>query len=297
MQARFYSPHLGRFISPDTTLGNLIDRRDHNAFAYAWNDPVALKDPTGHGVGRDEGSTDESVTYSVDSNGNVVSSDGYIQVPGLVIDASVPGPENQPAGDPSSVLSDGYFTNPETAGVGTSLDENGSPTASQPGEASNEGEGEAGEAREPGTTTYSQYTEDGEKAAKENEVSSLSKTAGNAGTALDYAAREAKNSGTEAGKEFAEGAEKVSTGIGVAIAAGNLAYVAANPDMPAFEAWKMTAEAFGAVAGLFGAPFGPEVSQALDSVASGMMEYWGWIAHSTATQLSDPMLIQVGGGQ
>jgi RHS repeat-associated protein len=48
MKARFYNPRLGRFITPDSVIGNAADRRAYNAFAYAWNNPVAMVDPHGH---------------------------------------------------------------------------------------------------------------------------------------------------------------------------------------------------------------------------------------------------------
>jgi RHS repeat-associated protein len=50
MNARYYSPRLARFISPDSVIARPFDRRDHNAFAYAWNNPIANADPSGHFV-------------------------------------------------------------------------------------------------------------------------------------------------------------------------------------------------------------------------------------------------------
>jgi RHS repeat-associated protein len=47
MQARFYSPRLGRFIEPDPVLANPLDRRSFNAFAYVRNNPIAGTDPRG----------------------------------------------------------------------------------------------------------------------------------------------------------------------------------------------------------------------------------------------------------
>jgi RHS repeat-associated protein len=47
MVSRFYSPRLGRFISPDAILPNAFDRQQHNAFAYVTNSPAALRDPLG----------------------------------------------------------------------------------------------------------------------------------------------------------------------------------------------------------------------------------------------------------
>jgi RHS repeat-associated protein len=50
MLARNYSPRLGRFLSPDSVIMNLHDRRTLNPFAYVGNNPVSLVDPDGHGV-------------------------------------------------------------------------------------------------------------------------------------------------------------------------------------------------------------------------------------------------------
>ncbi len=47
LHARYYDPNLGRFLSPDTwdpTLPGV----DVNRYAYAGNDPVNAKDPSGH---------------------------------------------------------------------------------------------------------------------------------------------------------------------------------------------------------------------------------------------------------
>ena len=48
MNARFYAPALGRFLSPDSVIGAALDRRAYNPYAYAWNNPVAMADPGGH---------------------------------------------------------------------------------------------------------------------------------------------------------------------------------------------------------------------------------------------------------
>jgi RHS repeat-associated protein len=47
MNARLYSPLLGRFATPDPILANPFDRREHNPFAYALNIPTALVDHSG----------------------------------------------------------------------------------------------------------------------------------------------------------------------------------------------------------------------------------------------------------
>jgi RHS repeat-associated protein len=48
MLARAYSARLGRFVSPDASIGSEVDRSSHNAFAYVANSPAALIDPTGN---------------------------------------------------------------------------------------------------------------------------------------------------------------------------------------------------------------------------------------------------------
>ena len=53
LHARYYDPHLGRFVSPDTwdpTLPGV----DINRYAYAGNDPVNGSDPSGHWFGIDD---------------------------------------------------------------------------------------------------------------------------------------------------------------------------------------------------------------------------------------------------
>jgi RHS repeat-associated protein len=47
MGARFYSPALGRFISPDPFSGVLSDPQSLNRYAYARDDPETLSDPGG----------------------------------------------------------------------------------------------------------------------------------------------------------------------------------------------------------------------------------------------------------
>jgi RHS repeat-associated protein len=48
MVARFYSPRLGRFMSPDSAILHPFDRRDYDPFAYVWNRPTMFSDPDGH---------------------------------------------------------------------------------------------------------------------------------------------------------------------------------------------------------------------------------------------------------
>jgi RHS repeat-associated protein len=65
MQARFYSPRLGRFIEPDPLLANPLDRRSFNAFAYVRNNPVAGTDPRGMDGPEDDSGQNMSVDAAV----------------------------------------------------------------------------------------------------------------------------------------------------------------------------------------------------------------------------------------
>jgi len=46
--ARFYSPKLGRFLSPDSIVLNPFNPQDFNRFSYVRNNPLRYIDPTGH---------------------------------------------------------------------------------------------------------------------------------------------------------------------------------------------------------------------------------------------------------
>jgi len=48
--ARYYSPQMGRFLTPDTVSGDIYNPQSLNLYAYAWNNPVTFTDPTGHYV-------------------------------------------------------------------------------------------------------------------------------------------------------------------------------------------------------------------------------------------------------
>lgn len=47
MHARYYDPNLGRFLSPDPILGNLLQPQSWNRYAYVFNNPVTFLDPLG----------------------------------------------------------------------------------------------------------------------------------------------------------------------------------------------------------------------------------------------------------
>jgi len=46
--ARFYSPKLGRFLSPDTIIPEFANPQSWNRFSYAYNSSIIRNDPTGH---------------------------------------------------------------------------------------------------------------------------------------------------------------------------------------------------------------------------------------------------------
>ena len=48
MNARFYNPSNGRFLSQDTYTGNAYDPWTQHLYAYTGNNPVNFIDPTGH---------------------------------------------------------------------------------------------------------------------------------------------------------------------------------------------------------------------------------------------------------
>ena len=46
--ARFYSPKLGRFLSPDSIVPSYANPQNLNRFGYVLNNPLLYTDPTGH---------------------------------------------------------------------------------------------------------------------------------------------------------------------------------------------------------------------------------------------------------
>ena len=48
MNARYYLPEIGRFISPDSIVPEPANPQSYNRFAYAGNRPINFTDPTGH---------------------------------------------------------------------------------------------------------------------------------------------------------------------------------------------------------------------------------------------------------
>ena len=48
LNARYYDPNVGRFLSPDTILGANGGLQGYNLFAYCNNNPVMFADPSGN---------------------------------------------------------------------------------------------------------------------------------------------------------------------------------------------------------------------------------------------------------
>jgi len=53
--ARFYSPKLGRFISPDSIVPGAGNPQALNRYSYVLNNPILFNDPTGHVVACETG--------------------------------------------------------------------------------------------------------------------------------------------------------------------------------------------------------------------------------------------------
>lgn len=47
MNGRVYDPAIARFLSPDPVVTSPFNRQDLNRYAYAWNSPLSIVDPTG----------------------------------------------------------------------------------------------------------------------------------------------------------------------------------------------------------------------------------------------------------
>jgi RHS repeat-associated protein len=48
MNARYYHPQLGRFVSPDSIVPNPANPQSYNRYSYVRNSPLNFTDPTGH---------------------------------------------------------------------------------------------------------------------------------------------------------------------------------------------------------------------------------------------------------
>ncbi|MEI2698743.1 MAG: RHS repeat-associated core domain-containing protein [Microthrixaceae bacterium] len=50
MNARWYDPQIGRFVSADTIIPNPEDTQGYNRYSYGRNNPIIWVDPSGHSV-------------------------------------------------------------------------------------------------------------------------------------------------------------------------------------------------------------------------------------------------------
>ncbi|MDD2237963.1 MAG: hypothetical protein PHG65_12225 [Kiritimatiellae bacterium] len=70
--ARYYDPDIGRFIQPDTIIPNPTDSQAYNRYSYCLNNPVMMKDPSGHlsigSICDDIGNAFEDVSSWIDDN-------------------------------------------------------------------------------------------------------------------------------------------------------------------------------------------------------------------------------------
>jgi RHS repeat-associated protein len=48
MHARYYDPVIGRFISPDRVVPDILNPQSLNPYSYVYNNPISNVDPTGH---------------------------------------------------------------------------------------------------------------------------------------------------------------------------------------------------------------------------------------------------------
>ncbi len=92
---RWYSPELGRFISPDNIIPNLTNPQSLNRYSYVSNNPINFNDPTGHraadvsdGSGCDPDCLLRQLTYSHEELNNAL--DNYFDTH----------PDYDPANDP-----------------------------------------------------------------------------------------------------------------------------------------------------------------------------------------------------
>jgi RHS repeat-associated protein len=74
--ARFYSPKLGRFLSPDTIVPGATNPQAYNRYSYVLGNPLRYTDPAGHGQCRTQEECDDMGTTPMGgSNGENSNSD------------------------------------------------------------------------------------------------------------------------------------------------------------------------------------------------------------------------------
>jgi hypothetical protein len=60
MNARYYDPQIGQFLSPDTLVPDPSSFLSYNRYLYALGNPLKYNDPSGHCATRDNGQPDEN---------------------------------------------------------------------------------------------------------------------------------------------------------------------------------------------------------------------------------------------
>lgn len=136
LHARYYDPHLGRFLSPDT-WDPTIPGVDINRYAYSLNDPINASDPGGHdptwhggygdnnygggyngysGGGSTQTNRDRAVSMGVGSGG-IGGNDGYGRGGGNQGGSNVNGSGGgqDPRNNIASGTKDGAATSPQNA--------------------------------------------------------------------------------------------------------------------------------------------------------------------------------------
>ncbi|MBX7253355.1 MAG: RHS repeat-associated core domain-containing protein [Candidatus Promineofilum sp.] len=69
MNARYYLPEVGRFISADSIVPEAEEPQSYNRYSYSYNNPVKYRDPSGH----------VAQCWTMDENGSNVSCDEWMR--------------------------------------------------------------------------------------------------------------------------------------------------------------------------------------------------------------------------
>jgi RHS repeat-associated protein len=336
MDTRFYSPRLGRFISPDPLVAHPFDRRDYNPFAYAWNNPTNLNDPTGRslgggydgappsgGSGMSDFSQDPGVqTGNMDGASGFDTMNGQLGAGVLVAEAggsspSRPTAPTPPPNDnrPHVIVYCPPCERPAPAPAPTQA----APTpAPQPG-GGGPSEQDRAVAREvakiralgsvDGHSGNSDSSHDGTGGfggGTSSDVLSLSDTTHNTieGTGVAFevvgkagGSKEMEKLGSRAGTAITI----LDTFVALQHIVNGLA-LSREAQMSSAEAWSEIAEGLGGLSGtaaqsLTGPVGGLVVGRAAEAAVTKAINAWGSVAHGLGETLGDPMLIQVTGGE
>lgn len=77
MNARYYLPQVGRFVSPDSVVPDPANPQSYNRYSYVLNSPMNYSDPTGHMVSSGCGGHSEGCTVDdeLDPNRTYINND------------------------------------------------------------------------------------------------------------------------------------------------------------------------------------------------------------------------------